>query len=406
MMRSELLAVFALFPFSVLGQESPHGTLHIRCTVCHSTDSWKMTKASAFQHAATGFPLTGKHESVPCASCHTGLKFSKATPECFACHTDVHKTELGTTCVRCHTTRSWKVTDMVQKHQATRFALLGRHASLACEACHANASQRQYAGTPIECVACHRTDYVQAASPNHTSAQFSTDCLQCHQPAARTWGSGFDHARTEFPLMGAHAATACSHCHAGNRFRGLETACIGCHRADYNAAANPAHAANGFSTECRFCHTQSAWRPATFDHSSTAFPLTGRHTSTACVACHTNNNYALTYQDCYQCHATQFDQAPNHVTSQFSHDCTPCHTTAAWRPSIFDHDGRSFRIYSGKHRGKWTSCAQCHPNAGQYQVFTCLSCHEHEQTRMDDKHRNKQGYIYSSPACYNCHRNV
>ncbi len=407
-LRSLLLAAFTFLPPLLLGQESPHGPMRIPCAACHSTDSWKMKREPAFRHTSTGFALTGKHEAVTCVSCHAGLKFAKSSADCYACHTDVHKSELGASCLRCHTTKTWKITNMVQKHESTRFALLGRHATLACEACHAHAAQRLYVGTPIECVACHRTEYVQTASPNHAAAHFSTDCLQCHQPAARTWGSGFDHARTAFPLMGAHAATTCSQCHAGNRFRGLDATCFGCHRADYNNANNPAHAASGFSTECRSCHTQSAWRPATFDHNGTGFPLTGRHTTTACASCHVGNNYNLTYQDCYQCHATQFEQTinPNHITSQFSHDCTPCHTTTAWRPSTFDHDARSFRIYSGKHRGKWTTCAQCHTSPAQYQVFTCLSCHEHEQTRMDDKHRNRQGYIYSSPACYSCHRNV
>lgn len=408
-MREQWLLLLVIVAGSVCrAQTSPHGDLAIPCTACHTTASWKMRTDATFQHASTGFALTGKHNAVACARCHSGLQFAGTSRDCASCHVDVHRAELGSTCARCHASTTWKITDMVRKHQTTRFALLGRHATLACETCHAQAAQKLYTGTSIECVACHRTEYVQTSSPNHAAAQFSTDCLQCHQPAAGTWRTGFDHARTRFPLVGAHAAAPCAQCHAGSRFRGVETACIGCHRADYTAATSPAHVAGGFPTDCRSCHTQSAWRPAAFDHNATGFPLSGRHTTTACLSCHTNNNYTLQYQDCYQCHAAQFAQPtnPNHVASQFSHDCSPCHTTTAWHPSTFDHDTRSFRIYSGKHRGKWNACSQCHPTVGQYQDFTCISCHEHNQTSMDDKHRNRQGYIYASPACYNCHRNV
>ena len=31
--------------------------------------------------------------------------------------------------------------------------------------------------------------------------------------------------------------------------------------------------------------------------------------------------------------------------------CDTCHSTTAWRPASFDHDGRYFPIYSGKHLG-------------------------------------------------------
>jgi hypothetical protein len=111
------------------------------------------------------------------------------------------------------------------------------------------------------------------------------------------------------------------------------------------------------------------------------------------------------YTDCYECHGPdyQIPSDPNHVLLQFSHDCTPCHTATAWLPSTFDHDGQYFRIYSGAHQGKWSSCSECHPSAGNYAEFTCISCHKHNQPDMDAKHSEVQGYVYSSPACYDCH---
>ncbi len=82
------------------------------------------------------------------------------------------------------------------------------------------------------------------------------------------------------------------------------------------------------------------------------------------------------------------------------------HTTAAWRPASFDHDGRYFPIYSGKHRGKWTSCGECHVNSGNYKAFECILCHEHSnKTKVDSDHKGERGYVYASSACYQCHRN-
>jgi len=257
------------------------------------------------------------------------------------------------------------------------------------------------------CYPCHTTQYAQPTNPNHVLGNFNHDCAPCHTTTA--WRpSTFNHANTAFPLTGAHMATACNQCHVNNQYQGLPTTCVGCHLTNFNNTTNPNHVARNFSQNCTECHTTAAWSPASFDHNNSAFPLTGRHVTANCTACHINNNYNLTYQDCYQCHATQYAQPqnPNHVTLQFSHDCTPCHTTNAWRPSTFNHDVQYFRIYSGKHRGKWSTCAQCHPTIGQYQDFTCISCHEHNRTDMDRKHQGRPNYQYNSQACYNCHRNV
>lgn len=37
------------------------------------------------------------------------------------------------------------------------------------------------------------------------------------------------------------------------------------------------------------------------------------------------------------------------------------------------------------------------------QVFSCIDCHAHEQTPMDNKHSGVPGYVWSSPACLACH---
>ncbi|HKJ01704.1 MAG TPA: hypothetical protein VJ997_04595, partial [Longimicrobiales bacterium] len=62
-----------------------------------------------------------------------------------------------------------------------------------------------------------------------------------------------------------------------------------------------------------------------------------------------------------------------------------------------------FPIYSGKHRGEWNSCGDCHTTPTDLSVFSCLTCHEHNQKDMDDKHKGRSGYVYESGACLSCH---
>jgi hypothetical protein len=463
------------------GQQSPHGDLSIPCQDCHTTTSWQMRADAKFDHASTGFPLVGQHRFLECTSCHAALVFAGTKKNCLTCHTDIHNSELGQDCMRCHTMTSWTVPDMRQKHQQTRFPLVGRHLDADCESCHENATPRRFASTSTECISCHRTEYMATMEPSHAAEGFPVDCANCHKVTSPVWKGSFDHDVTSFPLTGAHKAVACSECHTGNRFGKLPTDCYSCHQTDFMTVASPNHAAGGFSHACLSCHTTAAWKPATFDHNSTGFPLTGKHATTPCEDCHTNGNYQLAYANCYQCHQADYTSAvnpdhqaggydhncllchstagwtpatfdhsstrfaltgkhattpcadchtggnyqlsytdcyqchqtdfasvtdPNHVAANFGHDCTPCHTTTAWLPSTFDHDGQYFRIYSGRHRGTWPGCATCHDAPADYAVFTCISCHEHDQGNTDGHHSGVGNYIYSRVSCYSCHRNV
>jgi hypothetical protein len=181
---------------------------------------------------------------------------------------------------------------------------------------------------------------------------------------------------------------------------------VSCHQKDYAATTNPNHTAARFPTTCETCHTITAWRPAKFDHSQTRFPLTGAHTRVDCAQCHPGGRYTGTPRDCYSCHQANYAATtnPNHRASGFPTTCQDCHTTTAWRPASFDHDGRYFPIYSGKHRGKWSSCGDCHVNPGNYKDFECIRCHEHSnKAEVDKEHREVNGYAYASAACYRCH---
>jgi hypothetical protein len=263
---------------------------------------------------------------------------------------------------------------------------------------------RRYKGTPTTATR-HQPDYARTTNPNHQAGRFSTKCQDCHNTGA--WKpANFDHSKTRFALTGAHERTECSRCHVGGRYTGTPTDCNSCHQPDYARTTNPNHQAGGFPLTCQSCHSTNAWRPANVDHSRTRFPLTGAHTRVACATCHVGGRYAGTPTACNSCHNTAYlgTTNPNHQAAGFPITCESCHTTSAWRPANWDHDGRYFPIYSGKHRGKWSSCSDCHVTAGNYRAFECITCHKHSnRTEVDDKHKGETGYAYQSAACYRCH---
>jgi hypothetical protein len=379
-------------------QTSPHGDLKLPCQSCHTTDSWDMRSDASFKHEQTGFVLEGQHKSVECARCHSDMKFAGTSEHCTACHTDVHKSELGSNCVRCHSYQSWKIPDMIQRHQSTRFPLFGKHATLSCQDCHTGVTSNQYLGTPVICIGCHRSDFTGTTNPNHASAGFSTNCTDCHSAAAFTWGASFDHNLTPFPLTGAHRAVACQSCHQSSRFTATPTNCYACHQAQYLSTTSPNHILGGFATTCQLCHSTMAWQPATFNHSTTIFPLTGAHTTTPCQSCHSNNNYQLSFTGCYSCHSANYAGTtnPNHTVAGFPTMCETCHTTAGWTGAAFNHTW--FPVSHGNAGG---TCSTCHTNTSNYLVFQCTNCHTESQT--DSHHSDVRGYVWNSTNCYSCH---
>ena len=125
----------------------------------------------------------------------------------------------------------------------------------------------------------------------------------------------------------------------------------------------------------------------------------------SCQQCHVNGVYNGLPATCVACHQSDYNTTtnPNHQAAGFPTDCVSCHSTTQWQGATFNHDGQYFRIYSGHHKGRWSTCAECHTNPAAYSEFTCLTCHGKSQ--MDNEHKGKSGYSYQSTACYGCHRN-
>ncbi|MCP5049364.1 MAG: hypothetical protein GY940_19495 [bacterium] len=369
------------------------------CKVCHrSMVTWE---GAAYNHSV--YPLKGSHQTSLCADCHKTGVYSGLPSLCSDCHMDDYNRAedpghnsagYTTDCLVCHNDNAVTWEGAVFDH--TAFILRGNHQATACNECHKNG---QYAGTPQECVDCHRENYNNTTDPNHQQSGYSFDCEDCHGSAAVTWtGATVDHST--FPLKGNHKATACTDCHKNQQYSGTPKDCGDCHRAEYNNTTNPNHQQSGYSFDCEDCHGSGAvtWTGATVDHSS--FPLKGNHKSTACTDCHKNGQYAGTAKDCVDCHRTNYNNTtdPNHQQSGYSFDCEDCHGSGAvtWTGASVDHS--AFPL-NGNH--KTAACTDCHTN-GQYAGTPkeCSSCHQDDYNTTTNPNHQQSGY---STDCESCH---
>jgi len=223
------------------------------------------------------------------------------------------------------------------------------------------------------CAGCHADVHRQ---------QMGDDCAQCHdQESWRAQGLIAEHARTRFPLFGAHAAAACEQCHPRaptGDYRDAPVDCELCHQADLAAAVSPDHEAAGWTRDCARCHRPTTWTGSGFNHGF--FPLTGAHASLDCSACHTNGGFTGLSADCYSCHQADYESQSSHTEANFPTTCQQCHGTSTWVGGRFDH---SFYPLTGAHRS--LACTQCHVN-GQWQGLPgqCIDCHQDDYNGAPD----------------------
>jgi hypothetical protein len=378
------------------------------CETCHTTNSeWK---PASFPTHSNYYALIGAHATIAtdCFTCHND-NYVNTPNTCFGCHaTDYNQStnpdhqaaQFPTDCESCHTQTAWEPSTF--NHDGQYFPIYsGAHNGKwdQCLDCHTNPSNYAI----FTCITCHQQGETNSEHQGISGYQYNSDaCLACHPDGS---GNGaFNHNGTNFPLTGAHSTVECSLCHV-NGYGGTSTICNDCHDDDYNQSTNPNHNTLGLSDDCETCHTTNPnWQPATFPVHNSFYVLAGAHVaiSNDCIICH-NGNYNNTPNTCYGCHASDYNQTnnPPHLTAQFPTDCEMCHTQSVWDPSTFNHDGQYFPIYSGHHQGEWNQCSDCHTNPGNYEIFTCLTCHS--QPEMDDEHSDVSGYQYNSNACLACH---
>ena len=302
------------------------------CAECHTVEGWKPSLFGVKEHDTSGYPLRGKHIKVECDKCH--LPAGKDTiykvkfAACTDCHKDPHDRQFASApylnkCEGCHTVADFhRSTFTIANHnKKTRFALIGAHAAVPCSDCHkVGAAGRTDKVLPfvfkdMTCTACHED--VHHGEFKDRMAERRADgtplgCEACHD--TRSWAnvSGFDHSKTKFPLLGAHRAVKCGDCHKvpiGEKqiqFKGTPMACEACHK-----DAHAGQFTKAGKTACADCHNSQRWKPSTFDHSRTKFPLEGGHKGVACDKCHSLTKivegkpvilYKPTPLECEACH--------------------------------------------------------------------------------------------------------
>jgi hypothetical protein len=306
--------------------------------------------------------------------------------------------ELSIACDECHTTDSWEGISF--PHGETGFSLEGSHASLACTRCH---DLRDFAAPGRACGDCHEDVH---------EAKMGPVCERCHTTERwEVFNVEEIHRETRYPLFGKHDLIDCLSCHPnlseGDYTRGV-AACVDCHEEDYLAAENPRHVSLGFSTLCMECHELVEWRPAFFAGHDAIFPIySGEHRGVwrTCETCHADPaDYGVF--SCTVCHRQGATDSRHQGVPGYSYDseaCFLCHPTGSGEGLLRNHDTDYFPISSGPHASVWSSCTDCHTDPGNWVVFTCIDCHAHEQSGMDQQHAGIPGYQWESPLCLSCH---
>lgn len=353
--------------------DEPHkGQLGTACATCHVVSGWKTV---SFDHNKTQFPLKGEHARAQCASCHVNQAWKGLQMACVSCHAkdDAHEGKLGKDCASCHVETGWKVKNF--DHAQTGFSLVGKHAAATCQSCHVKDVTTPL---PRTCNGCHAKDDAH-------KGRNGPGCADCHTP--RDWKSvTFDHAKTDFPLLGKHAGTKCESCHTRPVKEWTPpTGCNDCHQKDdtHKGLLGP---------KCKDCHAETGWTKVRFQHERDAgFALSGKHASAQCAACHKQPTHVKAPPNsCIGCHR---DDDPH--KRQLGDGCGQCHGETAWKTAVrFDHDLTDFPLL-GKHAG--ATCKDCHATPAFLDAEPgCVSCHQKK-----DAHGGRLG-----PNCATCHNPV
>lgn len=269
------------------------------CKKCHTTDSFNtIASAGAFNHSMTNYPLQGKHQSVPCEKCHTSgdmtakLKYQR----CLDCHKDSHKGQFASRkdsgdCVSCHSLDGFKPSlYSLENHFNSGYPLAGSHLAVPCIECHkmaidaAGSEYMQFTFPDTTCSGCHPDIHKGEAArwlENNT-------CSFCH--TVDSWKkASFDHNLSRFKLEGKHRNVQCGKCHRNQNktvLKPLSAVCSECHK-DIHYGQFTENVGGIPRIHCEKCHSESAWKPVSFDHNkSSRFLLTGSHANIPCGKCH------------------------------------------------------------------------------------------------------------------------
>ena len=429
-----------------------------------------------FDHFSTGFQLTGQHQFVKCETCHFDAEFQSVPTDCRGCHDGIiavgkSVTHVQTTeeCETCHNTEGFLVS-AIMDHTGIVDGCVNCHNGViatgqtvnhlpttsTCEACHqtiswAPATQVDHNEvTPSSCFDCHNDRIALGKNVGHVNS--SNVCDACHNTTSFEPVQFVDHGNVFGSCDQCHTKTndhpdvtsECEACHGVISFIPVlavthsevtPTQCIDCHAPALSvsifAILAPGQPADHIPTgmvSCDFCHSTTAWIPATFTHDilgisdncvlchtigvrATSKSVTHFATSDVCESCHRGFSvwaplatiaidHTQVVGTCVSCHNGVDASGKSAIHIATSDECDACHQTGPtpWVPvanSAVDHsqvlgvcsschDGI---IATGKHAAHIVTadeCDVCHstaqwtPAAVDHSTFVgnCISCHD------------------------------
>lgn len=355
-----------------------------RCTQCHALGKGVERERCLTCHEPLRARITERR----------GLHARPGYENCIACHSDHHG--------RDYAMIRWPGEQRDFAHTETGYELRLAHAKLECRGCHQSRYvtdrdalrehdvdlDRTFLGLGTACRDCHEDEH---------ASTLGDDCTRCHDEGAWKPAPKFDHAKSEYPLVGKHAEVPCAKCHPTSpRFAQLVfDQCTDCHKDPHSG---------DLGTDCARCHQPWSWAQVTtgaFDHDTTKFPLVGAHRSVTCARCHVSGRSITGRLFCDQCHEDvhrkRFVDASTGRT-----DCTRCHTAERFVPATYgfrEHDVSRYPL-TGAHLA--VPCTDCHRSGAEavyvWPSLDCGSCHA-------DAHAGSfRASLPTAEPCGVCHR--
>jgi len=319
-----------------------------------------------FNHATTGFPLSGGHATAACETCHVGGIFKGTPRNCDGCHA------LGRRVVATPKSTSHLVTnapcESCHFNTSTFLGARYNHSSAIpgqCVTCHngrsAAGKNAAHVATTYSCDNCHRTSSWVPASWNHTNnAQITYSgqgCKTCHNPSGMAKNKS--QSGSHLPLtMAGITFPDCTSCHksyytfytAFYDHAGAPLTCQSCH-GTYGAPAypgvkSPTAAIHSVlpslpvTTTCNSCHKSfGSFSGAKFDHTG----------ASQCTLCHSGAYAGSGIRG----------KSGNHIPySAAATECSTCHSTASWGSGL---KGAALHAYLTGY-----ACTTCHAAGSPY----------------------------------------
>jgi hypothetical protein len=191
---------------------------------------------------------------------------------------------------------------------------------------------------------------------------------------------------------------------------------------------------------CQSCHSTDGWKRvrnlSSFNHSTTKFPLLGKHREVGCLKCHLTSDFKkpVPHAQCVDCHKADDPHKGQFVTRTDKGECAACHNEKSFKPSTFllaDHQKIEYRLV-GKHesiacekchavvnkvtqyRMPHGACKDCHPDAHSKQFSNydrCESCHNEKgfkpSTYLFSQHQSTRFPLagaHGAIICNECHK--